>query len=84
MLIDSDGKIQMHYVVSDTDPDVGYGTRGTMAVTLTASDTAGFVALGFLDESGGMVGAQAVLGIPQYNMIVQYDLKGYAYQAQRC
>ena len=77
-------KLWVQYVVSDPDPDVVDGTRGTMAVTLTASDTAGFVALGFLDESGGMVGAQAVLGIPQYNMIVQYDLKGYADQAQRC
>ena len=81
MLIDSDGKIQMHYVVSDTDPDVGYGTRGTMAVTLTASETVGFVAIGFPDESGGMVGSQAVVGIPKYNMIVTYDLKGCDDQA---
>ena len=29
----------LSYVVSDTDPDVGDGTRRTMAVTLTASDT---------------------------------------------
>ena len=28
-----------------------------------------------------MVGDQAVVGIPQYNMIVKYDLNGYAYQA---
>ena len=49
-----------------------------MAVTFIASDTAGFVALGFPDESRGMVGSQAVIFIPQYNMIVKYDLKGYA------
>ena len=47
-----------------------------MAVTFDASDTAGFVALVFPDESGGVIGAQAVIGIPQYNIIFQYDLKG--------
>ena len=49
-----------------------------MAVTFDASDTAGFVALVFPDESGGVIGAQAVIGIPQYNIIFQYDLKGQA------
>ena len=81
IILDSDGNIWMHYVVSDPDPDIGYGTRGTMAVTFTAFETSGFVALGFPDESGGMVGSQAVTGIPQYNMIVKYYLKGYADQA---
>ena len=71
----------MQYVVSDPDPDVGDGTRGTMSVTLTASDTAGFVALGIPGASGGMVGAQAIVGIPQYNMAVKYELKGYANQS---
>ena len=52
-----------------------------MAVTLTASNTLGFVPLGFPDESGGTVGAQVVVGIPKYNMIVNYGLKGYADQA---
>ena len=52
-----------------------------MSVTLTASDTAGFVALGIPGASGGMVGAQAVIGIPQYNMIVKYHLKGCSNQA---
>ena len=28
-----------------------------------------------------MFGSQAGVGIPQYNMIVKYDLKGYNYQA---
>ena len=42
----------MQYVVSDHDPDVRYGTRGTMAVTLTASNTDGFVVLGLPDDSG--------------------------------
>ena len=51
-----------------------------MAVTFDASDTAGFVALVFPDESGGVIGAQAVIGIPQYNIIFQYDLKGQAEQ----
>ena len=37
--------------------------------------------LGFPDESGGMVGAQAVVGIPHYCMIVKYDLKGFSDQA---
>ena len=41
ILRDSDGKIRMQYVVSDPDPDVGVGTRGTMGVTLTASDKGG-------------------------------------------
>ena len=27
-----------------------------------------------------MIGDQAVVGIPQYKMIVKYDLKGYADQ----
>ena len=70
----------MQYIVSDTEPDVGYGTRGTMAITLTASDTSGFVVLGSPDELGGMVGAKAVVDTPQYKMIVKYDLKGYADQ----
>ena len=60
----------LSYVVSDTDPDVGDGTRRTMAVTLTASDKVGFVSLGFPGESGVMVGAQVILGIPQYNMMI--------------
>ena len=76
LLLDSDGKIRMQYVVSDPDTDVGDGTRGTMAVTLTASNTVGFVDLGFPDESGGMVGDQDVVGIPNYNTIFKYDLKG--------
>ena len=45
-------------------------------MTLTASDTSGFVALAFPGESGGVVGARAVVGIPKYNTIVKYDLKG--------
>ena len=57
ILIDSDVKIRMQYVVSDTDPDVGYGTRETMGVTLTASNKGGLVGLGFPDESGVIVRA---------------------------
>ena len=34
ILLDIGGKIWMQYVVSDTDPDVGYGTQETMGVTL--------------------------------------------------
>ena len=52
-----------------------------MDATLTANDTAGFVALCFHGESGGMVGDKAIVGIPPYNMIVRYDLMGYADQA---
>ena len=52
-----------------------------MVITLNAITTLGFVALGFPDESGGMFGAQDIVGIPQYNMIVKYDLKGYAEQS---
>ena len=37
--------------------------------------------LGLPDESGGIVGAQAFVGIPKYYMIVKYDLKGYDYHA---
>ena len=47
---------------------------------MTASDTSGFVALGITGESGGMVGSQAILGIPQYNKICMFDLKSYAEQ----
>ena len=39
ILFDSDVTIQMQYIVSDPDPDVGYGTRGIMDVTLNAIDT---------------------------------------------
>ena len=52
-----------------------------MDVILTASDISGFVALVLPDKSGDMVRAQAVVTITQYNMIVKYDLKGYADQA---
>ena len=48
-----------------------------MSVTSVASNTSGFVVLGFPGDSVGMVGAQAVVGIPQYNMIFKYDLKEY-------
>ena len=48
---------------------------------MTSSDTLGFVALSFPGESGGVIGDQAVVGIPQYNIIVKYDIKGYADQA---
>ena len=51
-----------------------------MAVTLTKSDTAGFGASVFPDDSVSMVGYQAAVVIPQYNMIAKYDLKGYADQ----
>ena len=81
ILLDSDGKIRMHYVVYDTHPDVGDGTRVTMAVNLTASNESGFVALGFPDKSGGMFGSQSVVCIPQYNMIVKYEFKVYADQS---
>ena len=40
-----------------------------------------FVSLGLPDESRGMVGDQAVVGISQYNIIVWYELEGYADQA---
>ena len=35
-----------------------------MYVTLTESDTSGFVDLGFPGDSGGMVVSQAFVGIP--------------------
>ena len=50
ILLDSDGKICMQYDVSDTDPDVGDWKQGAMAVTLTVSNTVGFVDLGFPDK----------------------------------
>ena len=53
-----------------------------MAVNLTTSSTSGFVALDFPVESGSMVGAQSVVRIPQNNMIVKDDLKGYSDQAE--
>ena len=49
-----------------------------MDVNLTESNTSRFVALGLSDNSGGMVGYHAVVGIPQYNMIIKYDLNGYS------
>ena len=52
-----------------------------MDVTLTASNKAGFVALGLTDESGGMVGDHSVVGILEYNIIVNYELKGYSDQS---
>ena len=51
-----------------------------MAVTLTKSDTAEFGAPVFPDDSVSMVGYQAAVVIPQYNMIAKYYLKGYADQ----
>ena len=78
ILIDIYGKIRIQYVVYDPEPDVRHGEWGTMDVTLSASDASGFVDLGLYDESRGMVGAQSIVGIPQYNMIVKYDLKEYA------
>ena len=53
-----------------------------MDVTLTASNTSRFVAIGFPEESVGMVGAQTSICIPQYNMIIKYDIKGYADQSE--
>ena len=47
-----------------------------MVLTLTEIDTAGLVGLAFPDDSGGMVGDQDVVGIPNYNTIFKYDLKG--------
>ena len=41
ILFDIGGKIWMQYVVSDPDPDVGYGKHKTMGVTLTASEKGG-------------------------------------------
>ena len=82
IILGSDGKFWMQYVVYDPDPDAGYGTRGNMSITLIASETLGVLDLGLPDESGGMVGAQSVVVITQYNMIVEYDLNGYADQAK--
>ena len=70
ILLESDVKIRIQYAVSNPGPDDGYDTQGTMAVTLTASDKVGFVSLGFPGESGVMVGAQVILEIPQYNMMI--------------
>ena len=65
ILLDSDWKVWMQYVISNLDPDIGDGKRETMGVTLTASDKwVGVVDLDLPDESGGMVGAQDVLGNP--------------------
>ena len=52
-----------------------------MADNLTAIYTVVFVDLVLPDEAGGMVGAQASLGIPQYNILAKYDIKVYADQA---
>ena len=41
ILINSNGKIWMQYVVSDSDPDVVDGIRKTMGVTLIASENRG-------------------------------------------
>ena len=41
ILIYSDGKIWMQYIVSDTNPNIGDGTRGNMGVTLNASNKGG-------------------------------------------
>ena len=71
----------MQSVVFDPDTDVGYGKQVTMAVTFSKSNTEGFVSLGFPNESGGMFGAQVVVAIPQYKIIVKYDLKVYVDQA---
>ena len=68
------------YVVSDPNPYVGGGTQVTTAVTLNTSDTARFGKPVFPDDWVGMVGYQPAVVIPQYNMIVKYDLKGYADQ----
>ena len=45
ILLYSDVIILMQYVVSYPNPDVEYGTQGTMAVTLTAGGTSEFVTL---------------------------------------
>ena len=37
ILLESDGKIRMQYVVSDPDTGVGGGTHENMGVTLTTS-----------------------------------------------
>ena len=52
-----------------------------MSVTLAESETKGFVALGFPYKSRLVVGSCAIVDISQYNMIVNYNLKGYAYQS---
>ena len=41
ILLDSDGKIRMQYVVSDPDPDVGDETRENVGVTFTAGEKGG-------------------------------------------
>ena len=40
IILDSDGKIWMQYVVSDPHPDLRDGIRGTTTGNLTASNTA--------------------------------------------
>ena len=80
ILINSNGKIWMQYVVSDSDPDVVDGTRKTMGVTLIASENRGGGGLCFPYDSGCVVGSQAVVGIHQLYMIGKYDLKRYADQ----
>ena len=81
IIIYSDGKFRMQYVVSNTDSDIRYETQETMDDNLTASNISGFVALGLPAESGGMVGAQSVVGIPQYNIIFNYEPTEYSDQA---
>ena len=81
IILDSNGKIRMHYVVSYPEPDVGNGTQETMGVTLTSRVKRGVVDPGLPDESGGMVGSQDIVVIPQYYKLVKYNLKGYSGQA---
>ena len=52
-----------------------------MDVTLNASNTYGFAVIALPGESGGMAGSHTFVGIPQCNMIVKYDLKGYSDKA---
>ena len=46
----------------------------------TEIDTAGIVGIAFPDESGSIVGSWYIVGIPQHNIIVNYDINGYSYQ----
>ena len=52
IILESDGKIWIQSDVSDPDPNDGYCTRGTMAITLNKREILGFVDIGFPDESG--------------------------------
>lgn len=69
-----DSKATLHYALVPSDPPGS--NNGLLCGRLEAQNDDGWIALGISPNGGGMVGSEAIVGIPAGGTVVKYNLNG--------